>query len=395
MDSIITEKRECIKFSYNNYKKSSVFSHWQKQLQIQSYEVACHWTAEIDCSGWQEMIWDKIILFNSKFVHLHCPKLPLVIVKNYLEYLEYHQKYALHSTKMEVAHCNQIQLRVNLCQVVGLLSLSSKGPVYQLSKVDSSKINKSEIQETVHPWVASKRKSGDMNIIVKLISTMFYYLEKKSSHKTIYWLSVLLEVEKKAKKEKEVINMANRNASVVKHYQPNAKDTDDWIWLVWDALHEGCQAYYKPEACVKTIHALRFLFGRNYVRSKKNSRIHLLIHAMHLVNNQTLDWTKSIYPSTKSQQMIGSACKNINIMYQEIKEKGEKGQLIVNPVETQKSPTTSSKTEQSKKRDEGKKTDEVKKSEKSKESSKKSKLSSTSLEKLAIIEKIDNHHFLF
>ena len=110
---------------------------------------------------------------------------------------------------------------------------------------------------------------------------------------------------------------------------------------------------------------------------------------MHLVNNQTLDWTKSIYPSTKSQQMIVIACKNINIMYQEIKEKGEKGQLIVNPVETQKSPTISPKTESLKK------TDEVKKSEKPKESSKKSKLSSTSLEKLAIIEKIDNHHFLF
>lgn len=398
MDSIITEKRECIKFSYNNYKKSSVFSHWQKQLQIQSYEVACHWTTEIDCSGWQEMLWDKIILFSSKYIHLHSPKLPLLIAKNYMEYLEYHKKHALHSTKMEVASCNNQKLRSNLCQVVGLLCLCSKGPVYQLSKVNASKINKSEIQQNTHPWVAVHRTSGDMDIIVKLISTMFHYLETRCSHKTIYWLSVLLEVEKQSKKQKKNINMATRIPTVNKLYKAETNDKDDWIWLVWDSLLEGCRIHSKPEVCIRSLHALRYLFARNYVRSKKNSRIHILIHAMHIVNTQTLDWTKTIYPSTKSQQLIASACKNINIMYKEIKLKGEQGQLIVEASSNKPTEKPSNLKEDIKQTANlSTKTPQTKEEEKnsSKNSSKKTKLSINSIQKLDIIEKIDNHYFLY
>ena len=59
--------------SYNGYKKSKVFAEWQKRLQKQEYEAACHWTAELDVSGWADDLWAKVVVYASKHVHLHSP----------------------------------------------------------------------------------------------------------------------------------------------------------------------------------------------------------------------------------------------------------------------------------------------------------------------------------
>ena len=51
--------------SYSGHTKTSVFSQWQKHLQQQEYEICCQWLAEIDCSNWQTILWEKIIIFAS------------------------------------------------------------------------------------------------------------------------------------------------------------------------------------------------------------------------------------------------------------------------------------------------------------------------------------------
>ena len=100
--------------SYSGHKKTAVFSQWQKQLQLQQYEAACHWMAEADASGWQQDLWSKLFLFASKHVHVHCPRLPSLLASNFIVYRTCAQQFASNSTNVCMQPRNVKQLRMNI-----------------------------------------------------------------------------------------------------------------------------------------------------------------------------------------------------------------------------------------------------------------------------------------
>ena len=157
--------------SYSGHTKSAVFSQWQKSLQKQQYEEACHWTAELDMSHWHKELWQKMILFASKHVHLHCPKLPIIMARNFAYYQIFMIKHPQQNT-FEHQPRNQCQLRKNLCQVIGLLALSSKGPVYTLPNVDLNKIDGSEMVSGTHAWIMSIQQPQDDSSVLRIVSTL-------------------------------------------------------------------------------------------------------------------------------------------------------------------------------------------------------------------------------
>ena len=65
--------------SFSNYKKTQVKKALQTTLTQGKVEDACYWGAELVCSGHFVDLWELIITFVSRNVHLGCPKLPLYI----------------------------------------------------------------------------------------------------------------------------------------------------------------------------------------------------------------------------------------------------------------------------------------------------------------------------
>ena len=361
--------------SYNGYKKTAVFSQWQKNLQKQEYETACHWTAELDVSGWQDDLWSKIIVYASKHIHLHSPSLPSLLARNFAFYRHHVQTQgSATSTTSSLQPRNVPSLRQNLFQAIGMLSLSPKGPVYTLPKVDPQKVDESELLVDTHVWLAPHVQpyKGDDASVVRLLSTVCSQLELNNIHKAMYWLSVLVEYEKHQKKYfKKSLSMVARkpilpdgmrtkpkqtNASPLttatnpKHsngvlnsssssrspstshanHQDNnhfqcavveGKHSQDWVWLLWYGLWEACKSFRRGVQCGKSFQSLSYLFAHDYTISKRSTRMPLVLHAMLLVRTDTADWNKSVYPNDHSAHLISTACRNVYIIYNDIATK--------------------------------------------------------------------------
>ena len=65
--------------SFSGFKKTLVKKELLNSIVATKVEPSCYWAAELVCSGHFVDLWDIIITYVSRYVHLGCPKLPLYI----------------------------------------------------------------------------------------------------------------------------------------------------------------------------------------------------------------------------------------------------------------------------------------------------------------------------
>ena len=69
--------------SFSKFKKTDVRKQFIENLKKGRIEPACYWCAELICAGHYMEVWETIMHYIGKHIHLGNPKIPCYIEKRY------------------------------------------------------------------------------------------------------------------------------------------------------------------------------------------------------------------------------------------------------------------------------------------------------------------------
>lgn len=290
--------------SFNGYKKTSVFTELNNCLLDNRLENVCFWTAEIHCSGYLDLLWEKIIIFSSKHININNPLLP-----KYL-YTKYENFKCLKNTcnKNNIDLRNNLESRKELCEILTVLCLSKKINIPKIPKIYVNDFNIENIQHKLqatntHTLYMFFRRNDPLELKIP-INELVFNIQNKNLNNSVYWISWIIEYENKVSKNDKLI-CENRNICDIED-----KYKTDISWLIWNAIFSCCKEVYYSEQ----IQHIYKIYKLNFTKSKKKTRISLFVHSILLIIEK-IDHT---IPIKNREDIISSSINHVNIIYEKI-----------------------------------------------------------------------------
>jgi len=311
----INDKRTWNEFrniSFSGFKKTKVKTELLNSIFQSRLEPSCYWCAELICAGHFMDVWNIIILFVSKHIHIGSPKLPLYIS---LRMKLFKQIMSEHSEE-DIYMRNHQSIRNLFAEVITTICYSRKKHAILLVDIK----NKDEYSM---PVMQTKLKAPDISYgtnvfkpedppeLFVAVNEFAYHLSKSSSNEytACYWLEWLINFDTICKKNKQLCLIERRTWAKVE-----SKFQKDSIWLIWDivlarAEEKGCKA------TLQIIRSLLDMFCLRYTTDVKRTRKFILYNCIGLLTGP-VDLTIPIW---NDKTVITDITDKINVIYKEIK----------------------------------------------------------------------------
>jgi hypothetical protein len=305
--------------SFSKYKKTEVRAAFIENLLKGKLEPSVHWGAELVCAGHYADLWENILYYMSKHLHLGNPRIPI--------YLE--MRYNAFRTIMSQGHfTSELALRNNptirrlFAEVIGTLCLSSKKHSFESLKINrEEEFDMTQMPErlkapTIYYAEPVFHKEDPKELFIAM-NEFAYHISKDSANmvSASYWIEWAVEFELLCKKRKEVCKCLRRSDISVE-----TKFQRDIIWLVWDILQHYCSLKKSP-FLDKLMGALLRLFCIKYTTGSCKRRRYLLYFAVALLTEQ-VDGTIELM-TAENKIKIQTVVENVNTLYKNIKKNEE------------------------------------------------------------------------
>jgi hypothetical protein len=297
--AIVDARTQFTAITFSSHKKSAVKHALLLSLSQSRIETSCHWVAEMVCSGYFTEIWDVILLFFAKHIHLGNPKLPL-----YLELRFNHFKREASEELIELRLRNNLVIRRLFAEIIAVLCTSQKQRSYELVTVNKDDLGITNLHEKLRApnmsYITVLQDKDPKELYIPL-NELAYALDSKNSIDACYWLEWLLLFEEVCAKKKTPCTIQTREYTL--RYQ------QDLIWLFWDVV-------LSKTPHLKLATATLNLFKIQYSPSAKRRRRFLLYYAVALCCDP-LDLTVDIIGNKTVVESVTDKC---NVIYKEIKK---------------------------------------------------------------------------
>ena len=299
--------------SFSKFKKTDVKKELLNNLINSKIEPACYWSAELICAGHYSDLWEIILYFYSKHIHLGNPKIAAYLelrIKNFKDIVN--NGYVDNELRMR----NSEKVRKLFCEIMCILCDAKRKHSFENIKIKKEDFDIIKLRDKFkapnNKYAEEIFLSEDPKELFPAINEIAYNIseEGKNIMNACYWLEWIMEFENYCKGNREKIFCERRNFS-----QVESKFQKEIIWIVWDLfLHESEK---RSKFIKKTIESLMTLFNLRYSTGCHKKRKNILYFAMSLFCENNISNEEIIRQS--QQEIMSNIIKKIDIVYKQIK----------------------------------------------------------------------------
>jgi len=278
--------------TFSNYKRTRVRDElklsWSKDPTIEVLEDCCYWSAELVCAGHYLDVWESVLSFYSRSIHLANPKLAIYLAMKYDHFANALTQDYL-ATELDGRNCPDV--RQTIAEVVCVLSLSPKLPGGEIEAVKLNPTNEmnfsilsNKLAAPHDQFAGAAFQKDDPHELFVAMNEFAFILQSDATPTSAawYWIEWTLEFDVYMKKRNQQLQIARRLkvAADIKYQR-------DVVWLIWDVLFHSVSTRHQSTSSlpllIRILEALQKLFSIRYGAATAKRRKFILYCAASMV----------------------------------------------------------------------------------------------------------------
>ena len=299
--------------TFSKFSRSRVKKELFKAIHNNTIEPACYWSVELICAGHFNDIWNIIIHYMSKHIHIANPKLPIYLS---IRFQAFKNIVTTGYLDNELYLRNNEKIRKIFAEIICIICNSRKKHAFENYSIKDDKefdiTNMTYRLKAPSIQYAHKifRKDDPKELFIAINEFMYQISSKvRDPTNACYWFEWLSKFETISKNKKLRCDCERRTFVPVQD-----KFQMDVVWLIWDALLNEAKKKLNS-SYEKIIKALLELYCIKYNNSAKNSKRYLVYAAINFITEEpNMD-----IALTTNKEFIANISSKINIIYKQVK----------------------------------------------------------------------------
>jgi hypothetical protein len=300
--------------TFSEFKKTDVKKELLNSLINSKIEPACYWSAELICAGHYGDLWEVILFFYSKYVHLGNPKIAIYLelrITNFRSIIT--SGYSDNELRMR----NSDKIRKLFCEIMCVLCDAKRKHSFDSIKLTKADFDMTQIKDK---FKAPSTKYWDDILtseypreLLPFINELGYSISKEGNNimNACYWIEWIIEFETRCKAQKEKIKCERRSNIPV-----DVKLQMEIIWIIWDLFLRESES--RSKITKKLIDALLTLFTLKYTSGCHKKRKNILYFVVSILC-ENINTDEEIIRKSQ-QEIVSNILKKINTVYAQIKK---------------------------------------------------------------------------